>query len=431
MQDPQLIKEVLEKWKNGQHLAEFEDYALHTIYNPLWADLPHTDIFITFTPDLLHQLHKGIFKDHLVKWCLDIIGKDELDAHFKVMPHYPGLWHFKKGISTVKQWTGTEHKEMQHIFLGILAGAVPSQVLLIARAILDFSYYAQLQIHTNESLNCLKNALSVFHANKNILLDLEVREHFNIPKLHQLSHYVQSILLFGTTDGFNTKLPEQLHINFAEETYRASNKCDYEEQMAQWLQHQEAVFLCSSYLDWLAVPANMASMTRTEPCLVHSLAKNPAHPRQSIQHLVTAHGATMFLQAFKSFLQKHIPHNKIVPGPQDHFDVFRQVVIVALSNPQVNDSPKRWHIQATPEVRPSPGRKPEAPAQFDIALISDVTLPSSRSYLDTVDLRVAQVRIIFTLPHQFGSYCRVLAYVEWFTPLREPDPSSGLCQVSH
>ncbi|KAG1845334.1 hypothetical protein F4604DRAFT_1517983, partial [Suillus subluteus] len=23
-----------------------------------------------------------------------------------------------------------------------------------------------------------------------------------------------------------------------------------------------------------------------------------------------------------------------------------------------------------------------------------------------------------------------LAYVEWFTPLREPDPSSGLCQVS-
>lgn len=58
------------------------------------------------------------------------------------------------------------------------------------------------------------------------------------------------------------------------------------------------------------------------------------------------------------------------------------------------------------------------------------SLPSSRSYLDTVDLRVAQVRIIFTLPRQFGTYSRTLAYVEWFTPLREPDPSSGLCQVS-
>jgi hypothetical protein len=125
MWDPQLIKEVLEKWKNGQHPAEFEDYGLRTVYNPFWANLPHTDIFLVFTPDLLHQLHKGIFKDHLVKWCLDIIGEDELDTRFKVMPHYSGLQHFKKGISTVKQWTGTEHKEMQHVFLGILASVVP------------------------------------------------------------------------------------------------------------------------------------------------------------------------------------------------------------------------------------------------------------------------------------------------------------------
>ncbi|KAG1857811.1 hypothetical protein F4604DRAFT_1882979 [Suillus subluteus] len=233
MRDPQLIKEVLEKRKNGQHLAEFEEYGLCTIYNPFWADLPHTDIFLTFMPDLLHQLHKGIFKDHLVKWCLDIIGEEELDAQFKVMPRYPGLQHFKKGIYMVKQWMGTEHKEMQHVFLGILAGAVPSQVLLVAHTILDFSYYAQLQIHTTESLDCLNNTLSVFHANKNILLELEVCEHFNIPKLHQLSHYVQSISLFGTTDGFNTELLEQLHIDFVKEAYHASNKCDYEEKMAQ------------------------------------------------------------------------------------------------------------------------------------------------------------------------------------------------------
>jgi hypothetical protein len=47
-------------------------------------------------------------------------------------------------------------------------------------------------------------------------------------------------------------------------------------------------------------------------------------------------------------------------------------------------------------------------------------------------VRVVQVRIIFTLPHQFqvGMYSRALAYVKWFTPLREPDLSSGLRQVS-
>jgi hypothetical protein len=48
-------------------------------------------------------------------------------------------------------------------------------------------------------------------------------------------------------------------------------------------------------------------------------------------------------------------------------------------------------------------------------------------------VRVVQVRIIFTLPHQFqvGMYSQVLAYVKWFTPLWEPDLSSSLCQVSH
>ncbi|KAG1775220.1 hypothetical protein EV702DRAFT_1119554 [Suillus placidus] len=45
-------------------------------------------------------------------------------------------------------------------------------------------------------------------------------------------------------------------------------------------------------------------------------------------------------------------------------------------------------------------------------------------------MRVGQVRVIFTLPRQFGTYSRALAYIEWFTPLREPDRSSGLHHVS-
>jgi hypothetical protein len=113
MCDPESMKDILEKRKNGQHPVEFEDNGLCAIYRLFWANLPHTDIFLAFMPDLLHQIHKGVFKDHLVKWCVEIIGEEEMDAHFKAIPNYPGLQHFKKGISTVKQWTGSRHKEMQ------------------------------------------------------------------------------------------------------------------------------------------------------------------------------------------------------------------------------------------------------------------------------------------------------------------------------
>ncbi|KAG1890067.1 hypothetical protein F4604DRAFT_2003912 [Suillus subluteus] len=383
-------KEILEMRKNGQHPPEFEENNLRAVYKPFWANLPHANIFLAFTPNLLHQLHKGVFKDHLVKWCIDIVGEEEMDARFKAVPNYPGL-----------------------LFIGLLTGAVPR----FARSILDFSYYAQLQIHTTEMLEALQTTLDVFHANKDILKELAIREHFNIPKLHQLTHYVQSIMLLGTADGFNTELPERLHIDFAKEAYRATNKRDYEEQMTLWLQRQEAVFLRAAYLDWLAqhplLPAGRAEPHSFDPGFDSDSdseseeTEAPAHPHQSVEKIVTAHDATDFLPALQTFLQKNLPQTTgVVPGVHDRFDIYRQAVIVAPPDRRVGDAPKRWHVRARPEVVAS-GRRSGCP-----------------------DVRVAQVHVIFTLPRQFGTYSRALAYIEWFTPFRLPDPSSRLLQVS-
>ncbi|KAG1837057.1 hypothetical protein F4604DRAFT_1942604 [Suillus subluteus] len=374
MRDPESTKEILEMRKNGQHPLEFKENGLRAVYKPFLADLPHANIFLAFTPDLLHQLHKGVFKDHLVKWCIDIVGEEEMDA----------------------------------------------RVLVVARSILDFSYYAQLQIHMTETLEALQTTLDVFHANKDILKELAIREHFNIPKLHQLTHYVQSIMLLGTADGFNTELPKRLHIDFAKEAYCATNKRDYEEQMTLWLQRQEAVFLRAAYLDWLAqhplLPAghaeprsfdpgfdsdsdseseeteaaspNTTSSLVTSKEVTHILAKAPVHPHQSVEKIVTAHGATDFLPALQTFLQKNLPQTTgVVPGVHDHFDVYRQAVIVAPPDRRVGDAPKRWHVRARPEVVAS-GRRSGCPGHFDMALISDTPRSSG---LRTLDGNVFQI----------------------------------------
>ncbi|KZT19354.1 hypothetical protein NEOLEDRAFT_1077953 [Neolentinus lepideus HHB14362 ss-1] len=39
-----------------------------SIHHPFWEGFPFTDIHISITPDVLHQLYQGIFK-HIVKWC--------------------------------------------------------------------------------------------------------------------------------------------------------------------------------------------------------------------------------------------------------------------------------------------------------------------------------------------------------------------------
>jgi hypothetical protein len=39
-----------------------------TLFQPFTHNFPHADIHELLAPDLLHQVIKGIFKDHLVLW---------------------------------------------------------------------------------------------------------------------------------------------------------------------------------------------------------------------------------------------------------------------------------------------------------------------------------------------------------------------------
>ncbi|KAH9955584.1 hypothetical protein BGW80DRAFT_1439476 [Lactifluus volemus] len=194
---------ILSHKKSGRHIPRFHEDGMRPVFDPFWKYLPHTDIF-TY---------------HLVEWCTQMAGVEEVNARFRAMSGFPGLKHFKNGISFVTQWTGKEHREMQHMFVGLLTGAVQPITLRIVVAIIDFIYYSQLHIHTSMTVDALQSALKIFHDNKDIFVEAGIQTHFNIPKIHSMLHYCDAIKSHSSLDSYNTESPEHLHIDFTKDGY--------------------------------------------------------------------------------------------------------------------------------------------------------------------------------------------------------------------
>lgn len=210
-QSPEKTIEALDQADRLGCTSHLKKEGLHML-DPFWRDLPHCNIFSSFTPDLLHQLHKGVFKDHMCEWATASAegGEDEVNSRFMASLDHASLRHFRNGISAVSQWTGHEYKNMEKVFLGVINGSSEERVVLAVRGVLDFIYNAHYEQHTTKSLCLLEESWALFHANKDVVIENGSRkqEHFNIPKVHSMKHYVDSICSQGTSDGYNTENTE-------------------------------------------------------------------------------------------------------------------------------------------------------------------------------------------------------------------------------
>jgi len=105
-------------------------------------------------------------------------GQAEIDQCFHAMTHGTDLHHFNKGTSLITQWTGTEYKNMEKVFLGVLASQAEPGLIHVVHATLDFIYYAPLEYHTTDSLIKLKQAWVTFHQNKQYFINNSIQTHF-------------------------------------------------------------------------------------------------------------------------------------------------------------------------------------------------------------------------------------------------------------
>ncbi|KAG8705734.1 hypothetical protein FRC08_001491 [Ceratobasidium sp. 394] len=222
---------------------------------PWWADLPGVEFATCITPDLLHQIHKGLFKGHAMRWIQHLLGEPAVDERFVSMTRAKDLRHFKRGISVVSQWTGREAKEMEKVFLPLLAEhpALPNDLVAFIRALLDFSHIARAARLTDTELDELREAHATMHRLKRVLVTSGIYKRLarfdRIPKWHMISHYADSIRELGTPDGYNTEAPEYLHIVYVKRGFEASNKRDAIPQIIQYCQRLEALRIHRAHLD--------------------------------------------------------------------------------------------------------------------------------------------------------------------------------------
>ncbi|KAF8245003.1 hypothetical protein K440DRAFT_557281 [Wilcoxina mikolae CBS 423.85] len=216
---------------------------------PNVADV-HADcnIYASMNVDRLHQLLKGIFKDHKWEWMVDILkdiyGEEKafelIDERFFALPRFSDIRQFGDKLTRVKQWTGSDYKDMLKVWLAALAPLLKghSNHLKYFKSVTDFILIAGYHSHTETTLRYLQDALHGISRNIHLFLPYHHNQSLSkISKIDSLFHYIECIKEMGSADNSDTEVPEAAHINLNKDGFRVSNKVDYIPQMLRWETH--------------------------------------------------------------------------------------------------------------------------------------------------------------------------------------------------
>ncbi|QRV97816.1 hypothetical protein RhiJN_25835 [Ceratobasidium sp. AG-Ba] len=463
--------------------VQLKDLSLKPVW-PWWASLPDTDFTTCLTPDLLHQLYQGVFKTHLVRWIQYLVGIKQLDSRFIATTQAAGMTHFGKGISRVEQWTGRESKEMLKQFLPLVVGDLSPELARLVTSAVEFIYQAHSSTMTDTDLQELDVALETFHR----LKELMVKKGFypssarfdKIPKIHMLRHYSHSIRQLGTPDGYSTEAPEHLHIEYAKDPWRVSNKdedgCEAEvedecepvelstvtraagQSMEMTVSGVGVTRSTGGVVEDVAATANVSiEDARLEgqrggtypesasdgntyyPDPVRRMAKYPTRPNLLVRDVIHDYGALDIKSAVADFLNKRfdIPGYNSTMSDSHRINLWHRLYLHHPAPPFAPlDPPQRDVVRASPTSLDDAGR-PRKTGVWDVAMYLEK--PNRRAFARSDPekygihrYRAGRVRAFFTLPPGLSRYYPGhLAYLELFTPFNAgSSPTHGLHSTS-
>ncbi|KAF7984714.1 hypothetical protein HWV62_13026 [Athelia sp. TMB] len=217
------------------------------VHLPYWRDYGSACPSLFMTTDVLHAMHKFFF-DHVITWVVNMIGGPELDRRLQALPISLGIRHWSNGVSRLKQCTGREHRDLEKIIVPVIAGAVEAPVLCAIRAIVEFIFTAQALLLYRDHFHALREALREFHTYKNDIIRAGGHRgkngpilHFKIPKLEGFGRVAYNADHMGAPYQYTSDITERCHMTHVKQPFRRSNRRNFVEQCARYLDRLEKV----------------------------------------------------------------------------------------------------------------------------------------------------------------------------------------------
>ncbi|KAJ7723744.1 hypothetical protein DFH07DRAFT_759380 [Mycena maculata] len=433
----------------------WDSYGIDVDIVSFTRDFPRADIHEMLSSDLLHQIIKGSFKDHLVTWVGEYLYlehskaeadaiMDEIDRRIAATPAFPCLRRFKQG-RRFKQWTGDDSKALMKVYLPAIKGLVPDEIVQALSAFLDFCYLVRRSDFDERTLDSIDDSVRKFHCHREIFKELNVRTDtpggssvFSLPRQHSMVHYHPGIKEYGAPGGVCSSITESRHITAVKKPWRRSSRYEALSQMLQTNQRLDKLVAArADFVERGMLPPTYApppvdpedddggpiDTARVEGNVMPARTRERAYPHLPLplsQHIRVPALPTLLTNFLKDQLSSdtYSDDDTDIDLSETPISVFHSAIATfyAPSDPSGIRGMWRERIRSTPSWRK---RGPRRDCAF---VVEDQDQPGFRG------MSVVRVKLFFSFTHDGVEY--PCALVEWFKKVgRSPDPCTGMWVV--